>query len=869
MSVVLDDVVVRPAKAEVKEPVPDVSVPGAAVAEGAGEDGWLPLGFDPTVVETLSTLYGKWTSGLRELYANMVASCKRAAAEYGASPRIVITVHGRTVRLEDMDSCGMSRKVFMEGIAVAGNTGNDDPRSPGQWGLGSLAFVMMSDEMLIESHSRHTGEKFAALALRGGKFRTGGGLPEPDFEWFGTRMTLRLRDGLDPPKAVAAAIDFAEMSGVDTVLRSHVGGVPAGVPSDSITRTPGKKGVEVRLGGSGDLLKHLQDDIGRQGHDVGGTVVARGGGSQCALAEGNGIVAVHADDGDLEVAGYMALQGEQASRRRYWGGNMYMSLRFHAWLAGMPVESEYPPSLAALNGVSVHCKNERKYSPTPDRERLTNEAAERVDADAAALVWEKAAGVRCGSLGEYLSDYGNRLAEAALRLEECASQGTKMYAIVRARPLDMRMALIARAASAPVKVFGEANTGPGKTQTLWSAMQCAGLHAASPSGKDKDGGGGGGRKRSGACGCRMHGGSGLAPVLVVAPTLVARKAAAVLEWCAKNEPDRRAIVFRPDRSNRFDAADYAEIGAVPIDKFMAENGIRQANVDLKAARRAAQNDPLVAYGGNDGSSWRPYRAINETKKIVPSDADDSVVWCDDGGDMEAMKSIVSVVRCGTRVVKCARRPGKATPFADHARAGGEAAYHTSAGRLTGAEIAKTGRKAVLVEYDGDAEDLARLVPMDAGGAEARARRMAPCRYKGRWYDDEEGVEGLAAAILGGPKPALAVVGKAEEIALCAAHLHSAGAQYGAWPNLCRYDAPEYVRRMCADGDEIFDKLPSWLEDMTVWDSSGRNEAKTLVASILHGYLAVRHGGVHAPPAGRQDDKEGKEKREVVPNGASR
>ena len=444
---VVADTVIRPAKAASKEPVPNVSVPGGAIGDGADENGWLPLGFDPSVVDTLSTLYGKWTSGLRELYANMVASCKKASAEYGARPGIVITIDGRTVTLAAVDSCGMSRAVFRDGVAVAGNTGNDDPYSPGQWGLGSLSFVMLADEMLIESHSRATGERFVARALRGGRFATGGeGLPsEPDFDWYGTRMTLELRDDLDVGEAIKTAMEISEMSGVPTALRlcaihavKEHGGIvvndgcggrhnlsymgehkamlegngdewrralegraPVGPAVESlIERYDGKRdAIVLQLGGEGMYAK-LLSSVRRAGFHacvstrsdkddcrcrVGG--VGSGGGrsptscpatcvdptNQRILAAGGGIVAIHAEDENIEVAALFIASVQAYGRRWWWLRDMMQPLRApvpRMWLAGMPIEVNEPGWLDEFHCVHVHAKNERRYRPTPDRNGL-------------------------------------------------------------------------------------------------------------------------------------------------------------------------------------------------------------------------------------------------------------------------------------------------------------------------------------------------------------------------------------------------------------------------------------------------------------------------------------------------------------------
>ena len=214
---------IRPAESTPQEPIPQVAVGGYAGGidnggnGGGGKDGWMPIGFDPSVATTLATLYGRWTSGLRELYANMVTACKAAAESHGADPHIRITLDGRRLILEDRDSMGMSWRVFKDGVAVAGRTGNDNPYRPGRWGIGSLAFVMLSDRMVIESHSRETGESFAVAAIEGGRFETG--LEAPGYGWYGTRMSMVLRDGLDAAEMIETASAMAEMSGVRTRLK--------------------------------------------------------------------------------------------------------------------------------------------------------------------------------------------------------------------------------------------------------------------------------------------------------------------------------------------------------------------------------------------------------------------------------------------------------------------------------------------------------------------------------------------------------------------------------------------------------------------------------------------------------------------------
>lgn len=880
------DTVIRPAKAAPKDPVPDVSVPGGAVGDGADENGWLPLGFDPAVVDTLSTLYGHWTSGLRELYANLVASCKRAGSEYGADPTIVVTIDGRTVRLEDVDSCGMSRRVFEEGIAVAGNTGNDDPHSPGQWGLGSLSFVMIADEMLIESHSRATGERFAVQALRGGRFRMGG-LPEPDFDWHGTRMTLTLRDGLDARDAIKAAVDIAEMSGVRTVLRVHgarahrgwteVAGIGGAVdclegldvvcddaPHGMAEYKDGEGGMAFMLGGR-SLRERVVHEAGIAGYDVGGTVnenarssaLSRNWRDGCLLAGGGGVVVIHAENGDLGVAAALGINGRCDARK--WShdnpANKLARLRSsQTWLAGMPVKSDAPGCLDRFGCVSVHAKNERVYRPTPDRERLTDESEKRLNADVAALVMCEIAKVRFATLAECLSDYGNRLVEASLSLENTGAVvrvddlPRETRERIDALPLETRRRLglaprddgrtvgsgiagdremlIALAASAPIKVFGSSKSGD--QHTLWSAVRC------------RDGGGDG--KRAHRDACRMASGTTAGwkePVLIVARTLETRKAAAVIDWCKANEAGRTVVVFRPDKENPYGIDEYASLGAERIDEFMGRHGIKPLSADKarRASGRAVSRTSLMVYGGELDSCHPGYKALADAEKIDPLDAGENIVWCESGADMNAMKSIVAVLPCRTRAAKARQRPGRATPFAEYAEAGGAAAYATTAGRLSGSAIARTGRSIVMVEYDGDAGDLADL--MRTAAAKSGSLR-GPRRIQ--YYDDDpdgpaESAEERRQRKL--QRAPMVVVGRGPELAQCAAHLHARGSAFGVWIQAGRHGGmPSYVSSAMASpheylGDEC---EPVWLDRLRI-SSPRSGEVRTLIASVLHGHLA--------------------------------
>ena len=160
----------------------------------------VPIKINEQVIKELMAIrmYTHATAGLRELYANAVNACM-TAKEKGASPSIEITIDekkGKVILLEK-DSMGMSREVFENIYCVLGQSGNFDGTKPGMFGVGMMAYCALSNDMLIESYSRETGEQMTFLSNGMNSFEDVSSTNKPTLNSYGIKIDLTLRISQD------------------------------------------------------------------------------------------------------------------------------------------------------------------------------------------------------------------------------------------------------------------------------------------------------------------------------------------------------------------------------------------------------------------------------------------------------------------------------------------------------------------------------------------------------------------------------------------------------------------------------------------------------------------------------------------------
>ena len=750
--------------------------PGAGAPALAAQT--LEMGFGESVADALARLYKNPVAAIQEIVANAVSACKAARDVYGADPYIRIHVSGRSMSIEDRGSIGMAWSVFRDVYARAGSSLKlcaDGDRTPGLFGCGSLSYVLVSDIMFLESHSRETGERYAVMACDGRGFQTG--LKAPDFEWFGTRVRITIRKGvamdaiMERIAQIAAACGVrivVDLDGADpectrgnmwcagSVLREEEEEDGAG--ADGRERPP--PGTDANRNEGGATMRYefpastFKDIVDKELSDIwslDGTA-------------GTDIVCIRGETDDIEVAAIAQCNSDAdiglAGSR--------------TWLAGMPIDHTYqkygaPGLLELTRGgwtVLVHCKNERKYKPTPDRERFPDDVHARIVADVDGIVLARLAKIAPDSLAEYLSDPSNRALEpwATSRTAPSAHDSRARY---RRRPINH----VRRGRSAADKAAvderrlrmaaaaGPVSLSPGdKGVSLWSVLH------------------GGREENSGAP--RID-----PPLLVVADSLKGALVKRVVERASGRDRTAAAaaeepttVVFAPHRRNVMSVEEYVSLGCKRIEEYAEMCGIPVRTAArggkkhrLKRQRRKGPRKQSGAQARRRSPAKGEYVVHHGMllpvgdKTLVPGIKCDrcdpnrdpvmTPVRCDDSESFAAMKGVLAALQCSDTCVT--REQGAfrgAVDFDAYAAKAADAVHATTIGPASGRALAGCGRRVVLAECGGDDRTRTDLASLLAQGG-----------HGGKDAD--------------GP---VYVLGASDSLAGCAACLWQSGAEFSVW-----------------------------------------------------------------------------------------
>jgi hypothetical protein len=269
-------------------------------------------------------IYSNPNSGFRELYANEVRACKRVAAlnlQSKHKPRIGIVLDhsNRNLVIHGVNSLGMPLQKFKDVLAVLGETDNDSGSEVGQFGMGHMSFRALSDNILFESYSLESREKYSYL----GNGEIYEKLPEPKgLNSTGTRVTVTLRDQVQIDKLEQYVRSVCVYSDVDTFLTV--------LDED---RNALKEAEQINT--CADLSKVPSNFFG---------------------------IPIEIEDDDFYISGTIASKDTARSDPTI--------LLIRIPIQGKTLER----SLEVFSKCVLNVKNERKYRPAADRERLTDEA---------------------------------------------------------------------------------------------------------------------------------------------------------------------------------------------------------------------------------------------------------------------------------------------------------------------------------------------------------------------------------------------------------------------------------------------------------------------------------------------------------------
>ena len=837
---------------------------GRGASGSAGASAALPqtldMRFGESVADALARLYKSPVAAIQEIVANGVAACKAARELHGADAYIRIHACGRNLSIEDRNSMGMTWAVFRDVYARAGSSlkrGSNGATTPGLFGCGSLSYVLVSDIMFLATHSRETGERYEVMACDGRGFQTG--LPEPAMTWYGTRVRLTIREDVDMADIFDRIAEISAMCGVRIVVDMDGADTGAVEGPEWQYRRPDAEEAAAAAEAGEEREEPPPGTAAHRGDGATGRYVFKAatfddevqrmlGTFGNRWMEAGELVCVRGETEDLEVAAINRCNG---GLYRAGDGNQNCT-----WLAGMPIRHKYNPSAGrrrdggCMFGVAgwivlVHAKNERKYMPTPDRERFPKETFGGLVDDVTRLLTEQVGRIRPATLAEYLSDRANRALEpcATYRTEPARGEGSRTRRALNA-PLhhlncevDKKSLLMARAAGPVSTVAKSAGT------SLWSLLY---------SGVPLDG--------------RIE-----EPRLVVCERPSASLRAAIIEHHKASGESGRIVVFSPHPRNTLSVDDYVELGCESAAEYAKRNGLckkpaaKRRKGPAKGARRAggkgrgsgdsqpARSVPtkaeyVVHYGARGtGGKAGVYVPILTTSRVDAWSAPSGmspVVRCNDSESFAAMQGALAALECDA---VCATREQAgvrgAVDFDDYAAAAGDETYETTMGSASGRDLAGCGRRIVLVVYDRPPEMAADLASLIAGSGRG----------------DAAGGSGSGDIVY--------VMGTARRLAGCAAHLWRSNAKFGVWMlpwySRIRDDVLAgklYLAYVAEYKHSPARSAPGWARSTIDWmhpeyERDMRTDAMVLLHAALKGEALLRGAGIEYKGGAYYDDED--------------
>lgn len=301
-------------------------------------------------------IYSNWSSGVRELFANELTAA-RTAAKFGAQPRIEITLNPKTreLTIEGVDSLGITQEVFTDVLLYYGRSGNLTGTEVGQFGFGFKAYLNLGENIRVETFARQTNERYGVIGQEGAQFIL---IPEKEItiKEYGTKVSLTLRSKIDLKELVQTIEEVCRFADIDTYLTI----------TSPITEKSSYSGYE---------YVRVQKGRRKINYTIRGYVKKQ--------FEGKGYE-FELDEPDFYFYGFLRITQSYSNRLRGVEEEHVDtdSDRGEIRLVKMPIEATIPsldrdgqeekkvkPSYPMSYWV-INLKDERRYTPTPDRERL-------------------------------------------------------------------------------------------------------------------------------------------------------------------------------------------------------------------------------------------------------------------------------------------------------------------------------------------------------------------------------------------------------------------------------------------------------------------------------------------------------------------
>ena len=343
--------------------VPDIDIPPEDVEDsplnrlGGGDTLNVQLDSDVIIQKLSHEIYSGWKSGLRELYNNEARACRITAKQHlTTNPTIHITIDPieRQLVIEGIDSQGITVEVFDKSLRVLGVSSNFDSKEIGQMGMGFAGYTMIFEALKLDSYSRETNEKWSVLADGGINFKV---LGTPSMKSYGTRLSGTYKDNINVDEMFEHIQVLSRFSHVKTIIH---------LTEDTHKHNSGSFVCDSYRGGYHYIMQiraeHLKGEDNYR--------------AKSQLQRKELFIPITVERDDFDFYGYLSLFNTtyNSVRKESISSDMCVTT-----LIGTPIDSTLGYEFNNLSGYVLNIKDERKYKPTTDRDRLKDDSLELVE----------------------------------------------------------------------------------------------------------------------------------------------------------------------------------------------------------------------------------------------------------------------------------------------------------------------------------------------------------------------------------------------------------------------------------------------------------------------------------------------------------
>ena len=280
------------------------------------------LNEDVIINRIAKELYKNPVSGIRELYNNSVRACQLAEEEYGQTDSLItvtLDLDTRKITIED-NGIGISKERFKKVLRELGTSDNHDSTKVGQFGMGFASYTTLSSALILDTHARNE-DQYRMIAKDGMSFQVIGNSTQDNY---GTKLEMICHSEIDLTLFIRKLEDMMLFSGVHSIIKKR------GFPYENLSHEFHPLTLMEHV-----LQFHNRDTI------------------------------IHIDHDDFELVGVIGdLRGS---------GNIK-----EVFLLNSPIHASVHNE--GFSELFLNIKDERKYPPMPDRDRMREESEKDLNA---------------------------------------------------------------------------------------------------------------------------------------------------------------------------------------------------------------------------------------------------------------------------------------------------------------------------------------------------------------------------------------------------------------------------------------------------------------------------------------------------------